>query len=157
MSRFDFTPLYRSSVGYDHLTNVMNRAFNSAEPGNGFPPYNIELVDENHYRITLAVAGFGQEDLSIEVRNQTLTVSGRQESRKEANFLHRGIGSATFAQRFQLADHVEVVSADIENGLLTIDLERRIPEALKPRTIEIKTGSGKKIKSTATGSKAKAA
>ena len=164
MTRFDLAPLYRSTVGFDRLAHVMDRAFQASDAGtngNGFPPYNIEVVEENLYRITLAIAGFASDDVSLEVHDQTLTITGKQPEVSAGEYLYHSIANASFTQKFQLADHVEVTAANMENGLLTIDLERRVPEALKPRTIEINSGAPKslseKAKKLVSGTKTKAA
>ena len=139
MRTFDFSPLYRSTVGFDRLFDILD-SVSKVDAGAGYPPYNIERTTDDAYRISVAVAGFGESDLNVEVRENVLVVSG--ERAEEANnddreFLHRGIAGRTFERRFQLADHVEVTGASLENGLLNIDLERRIPDAMKPRKIEI--------------------
>jgi len=137
MRAFDFSPLFRSTVGFDRLFDLID---SYAEQSNGYPPYNIERSDETHYRITLAVAGFAEKDLDVEVRDGVLTVTGkREESEKTENtgFLYQGIAGRAFERRFQLAEHVEVRNARLENGLLHVDLERLIPEEKKPRRITI--------------------
>jgi len=139
MRHVDFAPLYRSTVGFDRLFSMLD---NMSQPDNGqtYPPYNIERTGENAYRITMAVAGFGESDLSIESRENTLTVKGEKtdaDSETEVEYLHRGIAGRAFERRFQLADHVEVKGASLKNGLLHVDLVRVIPEAMKPRKIEI--------------------
>ena len=137
MRAFDFSPLFRSTVGFDRLFDLVD---SYAEQSQGYPPYNIERSDETHYRITLAVAGFAEKDLNIEVREGLLSVTGkRDESEKaeESGYLYQGIAGRPFERRFQLAEHVEVRNARLENGLLHIDLERLIPEEKKPRTIAI--------------------
>ena len=137
MRRYDLSPLFRSTIGFDHLAAIMDQLA-SVETDNGFPPYNIERLTEHGYRITMAVAGFSTEDLGIEVKEATLTVRG--EKRPEANdreYLHRGIAARNFERRFRLADHVEVTGAALENGFLHVDLKREIPETMKPRTIQI--------------------
>ncbi|MBP0484365.1 Hsp20 family protein [Sagittula salina] len=139
MRHFDFAPLYRASVGFDQLAEMMDRVLtnNDAQPA-GYPPYNIEKTDENAYRISIAVAGFADEDLSVEVKEHALVVSARKADESEGRaYLHRGIATRAFERRFHLADHVRVVGATHENGMLHIDLVREIPEALKPRRIEI--------------------
>ncbi len=144
MRTFDLSPFYRSTVGFDRLFNLLD-ANVGAEPQT-YPPYNIERTGENAYRVTMAVAGFGEGDLNIEARENTLTVKGEKKAeteKKDAEFLYRGIGSRAFERRFQLADHVEVKGASLENGLLHIDLVREIPEAMKPRTIAIGNGKAK--------------
>ena len=148
MRAFDFSPLFRSTVGFDRLFDLMD---SYADQSGGYPPYNIERSDDTHYRITLAVAGFGEKDLTIEVKEGMLTVTGqRDESDKseERSFLYQGIAGRAFERRFQLAEHVEVRSAKLENGLLHVELERVIPEEKKPRKIsingtELKTIEGK--------------
>lgn len=137
MRTFDFSPLFRSTVGFDRLFDLMDGI---ADQTNGYPPYNIERADETHYRITLAVAGFGEKDLNLEVKDGVLTVTGQrdeQNSTEPRNFLYQGIAGRAFERRFQLAEHVEVKGAHLENGLLHIDLERLIPEEKKPRRIQI--------------------
>jgi molecular chaperone IbpA len=137
MRRFDFSPLYRQTVGFDHLANLIEQLA-SAEGDNGFPPYNIERLGENEYRITMAVAGFSLNDLAIEVKEGALSVRGEQSSEvKDREYLHRGIAARNFERRFRLADYIEVSGATLENGLLHIELKREIPEAMKPRTINI--------------------
>ncbi len=140
---FDLTPLYRSTVGFDRLAQLLGEAGEYETPT--YPPYNIERMDEDNYRITMAVAGFGVDDLEIEVKEHTLKVSGAIIDRKEnAEFLHQGIAARNFERQFQLADHMKVVGADMENGLLHIELKREIPEAMKPRVVPIKTAGKKK-------------
>jgi molecular chaperone IbpA len=146
MRQFDLSPLYRSTVGFDRLFSLLDSvAFN--EPSvSSYPPYNIERFDENAYRITMAVAGFREQDLNIELKENALTIRGEkreEETTERGEVLHQGIAARGFERRFQLADHVEVVGASLENGLLHVDLRRELPEAMKPRTIEI-GGGGKK-------------
>jgi molecular chaperone IbpA len=137
MRRFDLTPLFRSSIGFDHLAAVMDQLA-SVDTDNGFPPYNIERLGENEYRITMAVAGFSNDDLNIEVKEATLSVRGEKNAEQgDREYLHRGIAARNFERRFRLADHVEVTGATLENGFLHVDLKREIPEAMKPRTIKI--------------------
>ncbi len=137
MTTLDFAPLFRSMIGFDRLANALESAYQS-EPG-GYPPYNVELQDEHRYRISLAVAGFKEEELGIEAKENILTVSGQRKSTEaEGNFLYRGIANRSFERQFQLADYVKVVEAKLENGLLHIDLVREVPEAMKPRRIEIR-------------------
>ena len=132
----DFTPLFRTAVGFDRLTSMLEEA--SRAEGNGYPPYNIELTGEDQYRITMAVAGFSEDELDIEVKQNTLRIAGnKRDEAKGAKFLHRGIATRAFDRRFQLADYVRVAGAHLEDGLLHIDLVREIPEAMKPRRIEI--------------------
>lgn len=141
MRNFDLSPLYRSTVGFDRVFGMLD-SLGNFEGGSAptYPPYNIERTGENAYRVTLAVAGFGEDEISIEVKEGTLTVSGsKQETAENAGkeVLYRGIAARSFERRFQLADHVEVKGASLENGLLHVDLVREIPEAMKPRTIAI--------------------
>jgi molecular chaperone IbpA len=144
MRTFDLSPLYRSTVGFDRLFNMLDGGA-AFDAGTGYPPYNIERLSENAYEITMAVAGFGEDDIEIEVKENALTVSGNKaEETGDREFLHRGIATRAFERRFQLADHVEVKGAKLENGLLTVELQRVIPEALKPRRIEIKAGGSPK-------------
>lgn len=136
MRHYDLTPLYRSTVGFDRVFDLLD-TLGKTEAG-GYPPYNIERVSENDYQITLAVAGFGETDLDLEVREQTLTVTGRRPENDDGRtFLHQGIAGRSFERRFQLAEHVRVDGARLVNGLLHIDLKREIPEAMKPRKIAI--------------------
>jgi len=146
MRTVDFSPLHRSFIGFDHLATLIDAA-NRNEKQSGFPPYNIELLAENKYRITMAVAGFMESELAIESENNTLKVTGTKanKSKVERNFIHQGIAERNFERKFQLGDHVKVIGADMENGLLHIDLEREIPEAMKPR--QIKIGSSKLLES----------
>lgn len=139
MRTIDLSPLYRSFIGFDHLATMIDAASRNEKQA-GYPPYNIELLAEDRYQITMAVAGFSQDDIEIEVQENTLTVSGNKKSEKdegERKFLHKGISERNFERKFQLGDHVKVLTADMKNGLLHIDLERVIPEAKKPRRIEI--------------------
>ncbi|HEY8609648.1 MAG TPA: Hsp20 family protein [Noviherbaspirillum sp.] len=137
MRTYDFTPLYRSAIGFDRLAHLFDEALRSdAQPS--YPPYNIELVGEDKYQITMAVAGFDRSELEIETERDQLKVVGRKQKEEgKRTFLHRGIAARDFEHRFQLADHVRVVGARLDNGLLNIELAREIPEALKPRKIEI--------------------
>ena len=139
MRTIDFSPLYRSAVGFDRLASLLEAASRSDAPA-GYPPYNIETDGENSYRIEIAVAGFKPEELTIEFRENTLTVQGKKAANDEARrYLHRGLAERNFERRFQLADHVVVTGAALADGLLSITLERQLPEALKPRSIAIKT------------------
>ncbi len=140
MQSFDFTPIYRTLVGFDRVANMIDEAAKIDPASQGYPPYNIEQIDDDAYRIELAVAGFGEEDLGIEVREGVLIISGSKvttEDDNERQYLHRGIAERAFERRFQLADYVIVQGAALENGLLRIDLKRELPEAMKPRTIKI--------------------
>ena len=140
----DFSPLYRSFIGFDHLAGLIDKA-SRADKQSAYPPYNIELLAEDKYRITMAIAGFVEEELDIESKESALIVTGTKTpttNEKERNFLHQGIAERNFERKFQLGDHVKIIGANLENGLLHIDLEREIPEALKPRKIAI---NGKKL------------
>ena len=140
MRTVDFSPLYRSAVGFDRLAALLDQAARNEGP-TGYPPYNIETVGENAYRIEIAVAGFKPEELNIEAKEGTLTVQGRKAANDEVKrYLHRGLAERNFERRFQLADYVVVTGAELADGLLSISLERQLPEALKPRRIEIATG-----------------
>jgi molecular chaperone IbpA len=140
MRTHDFSPLYRTAIGFDRLAQLFDEA-QRAESQPSYPPYNIELVTEDKYRITMAVAGFRDDELEIVTERETLKVVGRkQKDEAKSTFLHRGIAARDFEQRFELADHVKVVGARLDNGLLSIELVREIPEALKPRKIAISTG-----------------
>ncbi|MCC2616301.1 Hsp20 family protein [Aestuariibacter halophilus] len=137
MRNIDLSPLYRSFIGFDHLASMIDAASRNEKQAS-YPPYNIELLAEDKYRITMAVAGFSRDDIEIEVQENTLQVTGKKDSKdEERKFLHKGISERNFERKFQLGDHVKVLAADLENGLLHIDLERVIPEAKKPRKIEI--------------------
>ena len=137
MRTFDFTPLYRSAIGFDRLANLFDDALRAdAQPS--YPPYNIELVGEDKYQITMAVAGFDRSEIDIETERDALKITGRkQRDEAQRNFLHRGIATRNFEHTFRLADHVRVVGAKLDNGLLNIELVREVPEALKPRKIAI--------------------
>jgi len=137
MNRIDFTPLYRNSVGFDRLASLLDQALNNDSHSSGYPPYDIEVLDENRYDITLAVAGFEEDDITIQIENGILTINGKKPSIAERNFLYNGIAHREFERKFNLADYVEVKGADLRNGLLKIHLEKEIPEAMKPRTISI--------------------
>lgn len=140
MRTIDFSPLYRSVVGFDRLAQLLETA--SVDAASGYPPYNIERTDENAYRIEIAVAGFRSEELNIEVKENLLTVQGRKAANEDQRrFLHRGLAERDFERRFQLADYVVVTEAKLADGLLSISLKRELPEALKPRRIEIDTKS----------------
>lgn len=144
MRHTDFAPLYRSAIGFDRLAQMMDQVSGFDTEG-GFPPYNIEATGENQYRITMAVAGFKPDELKIEVKDTTLTVSAEKAPEVEGRtYLHRGIAARSFERRYQLADHVDVTGAGFENGLLNIDLVRNLPERLKPRSIAITSGDGVK-------------
>jgi molecular chaperone IbpA len=143
MRNYDLAPLYRATVGFDQIANLMDRVFASDLPQPTYPPYNIEKTDENAYRISLAVAGFAADDLTVEVRENALVVAARKPEDVEEGrtFLHRGIATRAFERRFTLADHVRVTGASHADGMLHIDLKREIPEVLKPRRIQIANAS----------------
>ncbi|MBR3370179.1 MAG: Hsp20 family protein [Rhodobacteraceae bacterium] len=146
MRRFDPTPLYRASIGFDHMADLLDRVMSSDLQNTTYPPYNIERVQENAYRISIAVAGFGADDLSVEVKENALLVTGRgQDNATDRQFLHRGIATRAFERRFHLADHVRVTGAVHQDGMLHIDLVRELPEALKPRQIEIQAAAPRQI------------
>ena len=150
MRPVDFAPLYRSTVGFDRLFDLLDSVtgFDQASPG--YPPYNIERLGENDYRITMAVAGFAQDEVRVDLKEQTLTVAGAKKPEdKERQYLHRGIGARNFERRFQLADHVEVKGADLQDGLLHVELVRNVPERLKPRTIAIGAAKAAEAKQVA--------
>lgn len=142
MRHVDFAPLYRSTVGFDRLFSMLNQLEGLEQTSQSYPPYNIEKVSEQGYRISLAVAGFAEADLTIETKENALTVRGEKkpQAEKTGEFLFQGIAARQFERRFHLADHVRVSGAELENGLLHIDLVREIPEAMKPRQIAIGTG-----------------
>jgi molecular chaperone IbpA len=149
--RFDFTPLSRSTIGFDRLFGMLDQ-MSQHDTANGYPPYNIERADESHYRISLAVAGFAEKDLSVELRDGVLTVTGKRDEPEKAdgkNVLYQGIAGRAFERRFQLAEHVEVRGAKLENGLLHVDLEQVVPEEKKPRRIQINAPELKTIEGTA--------
>ncbi|WP_395650484.1 Hsp20 family protein [Brevundimonas sp.] len=153
MRTIDFTPLYRSAVGFDRLAGLLESAARTSQE-NGWPPYNIETTGENAYRIEIAVAGFKPDELSLEVKENLLTVVGTKAANDDAaaaqkTYLHRGLAERDFERRFQLADYVIVTDANLDNGLLSISLKRELPEALKPRRIEIGTGAARLIEGEA--------
>ena len=138
MRTFDFTPMFRHSVGFDRMQRLMDTATTRTEVS--YPPYNIETDGEDAYRVTVAVAGFGEDDLDVALENDTLTISGKKANEaEEAAYLHHGIAGRDFQLKFSLADHIKVNGAKLENGVLVVDLEREVPEELKPRQIEIQT------------------
>lgn len=144
MRHFDLTPLYRSTIGFDRLGSLLDTLSSFEGEAPSYPPYNIERVGENEYRISMAVAGFGEGDLAIEVKENALSIRGEKRTEQEdGTYLHRGIASRSFERRFQLADHVLVKGAALENGLLHVDLVRELPEAMKPRIIPIATKTDK--------------
>jgi molecular chaperone IbpA len=148
MRRFDPTPLYRATIGFDRMADLLDRAMASDLQAPTYPPYNIERTAENAYRISLAVAGFAPDDLSVEVKDTALVITGRSgQDDSSREFLHRGIATRAFERRFHLADHVRVTQARHTDGMLHIDLARELPEALKPRRIEISTDRARLAKS----------
>jgi len=150
MRTFDFAPLYRSTIGFDHLTSLLDAVAQREQSQPSYPPYNIELLSKDQYRITMAVAGFVESEVQIQSERQTLAVKGKKsEDGKERNYLHQGIAGRNFERVFQLADHVKVTGATLENGLLNINLVREIPEIMKPRQIAI-NGKAPQLLETAT-------
>ena len=151
MRHFDLSPLYRSTIGFDRIFSLLDQA--AGPEATTYPPYNIERADENAYRITVAIAGFAEPDLSIEVKENTLTISGEKQVEGDVTkreILHQGIATRAFVRRFQLADHVQVTGASLENGLLHVELVREVPEAKKSRVIPIAANSqAKEIEATA--------
>ncbi|MEQ9813646.1 MAG: Hsp20 family protein [Azospirillaceae bacterium] len=149
MRNFDLTPLFRSSVGFDRLSRMLDTVTQTDETA-GYPPYNIVKTGDDAYRIEMAVAGFGEDDLEIVANENTLTVKGTaRRDEEEGNYLHRGIAGRAFERRFQLADYIKVSGAELVNGLLHIDLVREVPEALKPRRIEIAGAASKRLEAKA--------
>ena len=144
MSTFDLTPLFRSTVGFDRMMSLLDAAGRTDEQA--YPPYNIEKVGEDAYRVTMAVAGFGEEDLSIVAQGNSLVISGKQKrEEKTADYLYRGIAGRAFERRFQLADHIKVTGAELANGILHVDLVREVPEVMKPRTIKVGAAQPKQV------------
>jgi len=140
MRTFDLTPLYRSTIGFDRLANMLDNMNGPDTDSGNYPPFNIELLDDNKYRLTMAVAGFAKDEITIDVKENVLRVKGQKSSDETENeYLHRGIATRNFERRFQLADHVIVKDAEMSNGLLHVELVRELPEAMKPRTIAITT------------------
>lgn len=138
----DFTPLYRNTVGFDRMLSLLDSTLRSEPSVGGYPPYNIEVVDENRYAVTLAVAGFARDEIDIEVENDVLSVRGKKaEDADKRQYLYQGIASRSFERKFNLADHVEVTGAELNNGLLTVGLVKHIPEEMKPKRIEIGSGN----------------
>jgi len=144
MRSFDFAPLHRASIGFDQIADLMDRTLNADVAQPSYPPYNIEKTDADAYRISIAVAGFAEADLNVEVKENGLIVTARKAPEEsERSYLHRGIANRAFERRFTLADHVRVTNASHADGMLHIDLQREVPEALKPRRIEISSKSAK--------------
>lgn len=146
MRTIDLTPLHRFAIGFDRMQRQFDQLAHMDEGGSAYPPYNIEVLGETDYQITMAVAGFGEDELDIEVEDTHLTVSGRTEEQDDGReYLHRGIATRAFERRFELADHIEVKGAKLDNGLLHIKLERIVPEELKPRKIAIDAAQAKAL------------
>ena len=143
MRQFDFSPLYRATVGFDQIADMFDRVLTSDIQTSSYPPYNIEKIDEDAYRISLAVAGFSDTDLNVEVKENLLIISASKSEEEKKSYLHRGIATRSFDRRFQLADHVHVTGANQSDGMLHIELKREVPEALKPRKIHISGSSSK--------------
>ena len=146
MRAFDVSPFARSSIGFDRLFDLLESATRADESELSYPPYNIEKLGEDCYRITMAVAGFDRDELSIVAHQNTLTVSGKKKGEENRQYLHRGLAARAFQRQFNLADHVKVTGAALENGLLSVDLVREVPEAMKPRKIEIGSGPAPQLK-----------
>jgi len=141
MDRFDFSPLFRSTIGFDRLTRLVDAASHVDNAALAYPPYNIEKTGEDAYRLTMAVAGFSPEEIDVTVHENSLLVTGKAKSETEnGRYLHRGIARRAFERRFSLADHIRIVGASLSNGMLHVDLAREVPEAMKPRKIAIGTG-----------------
>ena len=141
MATIDLTPLYRSTVGFDRLASLLDSALRSDTSAGGYPPYDIEVRDDNEYAVTLAVAGFDENELEVQVENGVLSIRGKKsDASADAKYLYQGIANRAFDRKFNLADHVEVKDAEFKNGLLTVSLIREIPEAMKPKTIAINKG-----------------
>ncbi len=136
MHAFNLTPLFRSSVGFDHLASLLDDAMRS-DKGSTYPPYNIELIADDKYRISMAVAGFRREEVTVQTERNALSITGKQVADATKKFLHQGIAARSFERKFQLADHVKVVKAAMADGVLHVDLEREVPEAMRPRQIQI--------------------
>ena len=150
MTPYDFSPLFRSTVGFDRFIQLVESALQADSNVQTYPPYNIETTGEDAYRITLAVAGFSEDELSVEVRENALVIAGKKAAEEDgAIFLHRGIADRQFVRKFQLADYVKVKGANLSNGSLSIDLVREVPEEIKPRRIEIATSAPAKLISKA--------
>lgn len=140
MNSIDLSPLYRSTIGFDRMASLLDNALSSDSSASTYPPYNIEVLEDNCYAITLAVAGFDRSELDIQVEKGVLTVGGKKAAAAEHKYLHHGIANRAFERKFNLADYVEVTGAELSNGLLTIKLRKEVPEAMKPRTIDIEQG-----------------
>ena len=151
MRHYDFSPLYRSSIGFDRVANLLDSMVGAEQVKPAYPPYNIEQKSDDEYRITMAVAGFDQSELTVEAEQNKLTITGKKSDKEDdVNYLHRGIAARNFERRFELADHVRIESATYKNGLLHIDLLRELPEVMKPRTIAIQSEQAQENDRTAT-------
>ncbi len=150
MRTIDFSPLFRHSIGFDRMQRMLDSATRMDSSANAYPPYNIEQVGEDNYRISMAVAGFGEQDLDVTAKENTLVVSGKMADESEdKTYLHRGIAGRAFERRFELDDHIKVVGGSLVNGLLNIDLQREVPEEKKPRKIAIETKESRRIEKKA--------
>lgn len=151
MNTLDLSPFYRSSIGFDQMASMLDSTLRSDNAGNGYPPYNIEVIDDNKYEISLAVSGFSENDLDIQVEKKVLTVRGNkiEEETDERNYLHKGIASRAFERKFNLADYVAITNANLKDGLLTISLVKEVPEVMKPKRITINS-SGNLLESEST-------
>lgn len=147
MRTYDFSPLFRSTVGFDRMHRLLDAAMQSGESSQSYPPYNIVALGEDRYRVTMALAGFTEDDLEITQHENSLIVKGksRKEEDDSVRYLHRGIASRSFEHRFQLADHIQVTGAALRNGLLDIELVREVPEAMKPRSIQVQNGAAAQV------------
>ena len=144
MTNYDLTPLFRSSVGFDNMMHMLDSALSADGSGSSYPPYNIEKIAEDSYRITMAVAGFRREDLNVTLQDNVLIISGKADLKDDSvEYLHRGIAGRAFERHFQLADFIKVIGAAMEHGLLKVNLQREVPEAMKPRTINIEDEENK--------------
>lgn len=146
MRNIDFSPVFRSSVGFDRMARILDQHLRATDTSTqpSYPPYNIERLDEDNYRITMAVAGFGEDDIQITAQNNSLLITGKLEANGDEakrNYLHHGIAARAFERRFDLAEHIQVTAAELTNGLLHVDLVRDVPEAMKPRNIDIKAAA----------------
>ena len=145
MTTYDLTPLFKSGVGFDHMMHMLDSALSTESSGSSYPPYNIEKIEDNYYRITMAVAGFRRQDLNVTLQDNVLIISGKADlNDKSIEYLHRGIAGRAFERHFQLADFIKVIGAAMENGLLKVSLQREIPETMKPRKINIEDEKNKK-------------
>lgn len=146
MKTYDFSPLFRSAIGFDRLFELAETAAELDRPDQVYPPYDILSAGENQYRLSMAVAGFTEDDIDVELRENTLTITGKRKTEgEEPEYLHRGIAGRDFVRRFELADHMEVTAAHLSNGILSVDMVRNIPETMKPKHIEIESGEPKSL------------